>query len=60
MFTAALGVGALQAQDTKSVEGIWFAETTVANNVVRQENNLKEDFKVLSLKNQLSTKLSKL
>lgn len=45
MFTAALGVGALQAQDTKSVEGIWFAETTVANNVVRQENNLKGDFK---------------
>ncbi len=45
MLTAALGMGALQAQDTKPIEGIWFAESTTAKNVESNENNLKEDFK---------------
>ena len=45
MFTAALGMGALQAQDTKPIEGIWFAESTTAKNVESNENNLKEGFK---------------
>lgn len=45
MLTAALGMGALQAQDTKPIEGIWFAESTTAKNVESNENNLKEGFK---------------
>ena len=45
MLTTALGMGALQAQDTKPIEGIWFAESTTAKNVESNENNLKEDFK---------------
>lgn len=45
MLTAALGMGALQAQETKPIEGIWFAESTTAKNVESNENNLKEDFK---------------
>ena len=45
MLTAALGMGALQAQDTKPIEGIWFAESTTAMNVESNENNLKEGFK---------------
>lgn len=45
MLTAALGMGALQAQDTKPIEGILFAESTTAKNVESNENNLKEDFK---------------
>ena len=45
MLTAALGMGVLQAQDTKPIEGIWFAESTTAKNVESNENNLKEGFK---------------
>lgn len=45
MLIAALGMGALQAQETKPIEGIWFAESTMANKVESNENNLKEDFK---------------
>lgn len=45
MLTAALGMGALQAQETKPIEGIWFAESTTAKNVESNENNLKEGFK---------------
>lgn len=45
MLIATLGMGALQAQETKPIEGIWFAESTMANKVESNENNLKEDFK---------------
>lgn len=45
MLIAALGMGALQAQEANPIEGIWFAESTMANKVESNENNLKEDFK---------------
>ena len=44
MFATALSVGALQAQDLKSVEGIWFAECAEAGRGVSLAVNPEEAF----------------
>lgn len=44
MFATALSVGALQAQDLKSVEGIWFAECAEAGRGVSLAVNQEEAF----------------